>query len=254
MSCTQAILSLLLISPCPDGGGLSMDLAIAEALANPARPESDRARDPLRRPDLVLEFFEIKPGMRVLDLFSGGGYYTEILSGVVGPEGEVVAQNNAAYIAYAADELNRRFSDNHLENVVRVTAEANELELPEASFDAALAILTWHDFYYVDPDNGWPPIDEPALTETLCRAMKPGAVLGVVDHVAAEGVDPFESGQNLHRIDPARIKQDLADSCFEFEGEISVLRNSSDDHIKPMFDPSVRGRTDRAVLKFRKRA
>ena len=254
MTCAQAVLSLLLMSPCTDEGGSSLNLTIAEALANPARPSSDRARDPLRRPDLVLEFFEIRPGMTVLDLFSGGGYYAEILSGVVGPEGEVLAHNNAAYIAYAAEELNGRFSDEHLSNVVRITAEADELELPEARFDAALAVLTWHDFYYVDPDNNWPPIDQVSLIETLCAALKPGAVLGVVDHVAADGSDPYVSGQTLHRIDPSRIKADLQGSCFQLEGEINVLRNASDDLGKPVFDPGVRGKTDRVVLKFRKKA
>jgi predicted methyltransferase len=253
MTCTQAVLSLLLLTPCGDGGGNSMDLVIAEALASPARPESDRLRDALRRPDQILSFFEIAPGMKVLDLFSGGGYYTEILSGIVGTEGQIVAHNNSAYLTYAAKELDPRFADQHLSNVTRLTAEAAQLELPEASFDAALAILTWHDFYYAEPENGWPPIDEPELTEKLCAALKPGAVLGVVDHVADTGADAFESAQNLHRIDPARIKADLADSCFEFESEITVLRNPKDDHSKPVFDPAVRGKTDRVVYKFRRK-
>ena len=254
MTCTQAILSLLLISPCSDEGGPAMDLAIAEALANPARPESDRVKDALRRPDQVLAFFEISPGMTVLDLFSGGGYYTEILSGTVGPDGRVVAHNNTAYINYAASEIEPRFSDGHLANVDRVTMEASELTFAPASFDAALLILTWHDFYYVDPENGWPAVDEPALTSVLCEAMKPGAVLGVVDHVAAEGSDVRETAQNLHRIDPARIKADLADSCFEFVAEANFLRTSTDDYSKPMFDPEVRGKTDRVVYKFRRKA
>lgn len=254
MTCTQAILSLLLISPCSDEGGPSMDIAIAEALASPARPESDRAKDALRRPDQVLAFFEISPGMTVLDLFSGGGYYTEILSGTVGTEGQVVAHNNTAYINYAAKEIEPRFADDHLANVDRVTMEASELAFPPASFDAALIILTWHDFYYVDPENGWEAIDESALTAALCSAMKPGAILGVVDHVAAAGSDVKETAQNLHRIDPERIKADLADSCFEFVAEANFLRNNSDDYSKPMFDPQVRGKTDRVVYKFKRKA
>ncbi len=253
MTCTQAVLSLLLFSPCNEGGGPSLDLAIAEALANPERPQADRLKDPLRRPDDVLAFFEVGPGMTVLDLFSGGGYYTEILSGVVGESGKVVAHNNQAYLAYAADELNNRFTSGRLTNVQRLNAEASELQLPEARFDAALAILTWHDFYYLDPDNGWPAIDEPALTETLCKALKKGAVLGVVDHVAVAGSDVRESAQNLHRIDPQRIKQDLAGSCFEFDGETDILRNPADDYGKAMFDESVRGKTDRVVYRFRRK-
>jgi predicted methyltransferase len=254
MTCMQAVLSLLLVSPCSDGGGSSSQAVIAEALAQPARLESDRVKDPLRKPDEVLAFFEIKPGMRVLDLFSGGGYYTEILSGVVGPDGSVVAHNNAAYLAYVAEELDQRYGDKHLKNVERVTAEASELDLPVRSFDAALAILTWHDFYVADPDNGWPAINVPALTKILCEALKPGAVFGVIDHVANTGVAPAESAEKLHRIDPNRIKADLEGTCFVFEGELNVLRNSADDHNLPMSDPSVRGKTDQVIFRFRKKS
>ena len=252
MTCTQAILSLLLVSPCSDGGGASRDEAIAEALANPARPAGDVARDTARKPDEVLEFFEIGPGESVLDVFSGGGYYTELVSYVVGPTGKVVAHNNKAYLEFAAEDLKNRYTDNRLPNVTLITAEANDLELAPASFDAALAILTWHDFYNGDPEHGWPAIDEPALTDKLCAALKPGAVLGVIDHVATSGSDPRESAKTLHRIDPERIKADLADSCFAFEGEISVLRNPDDDHTKDPFDASIRGKTDQVVFKFRR--
>jgi predicted methyltransferase len=248
MTCMQAVLSLLLVSPCSDGGGPSSQAVIAAALAQPARLESDRVKDPLRRPDEVLAFFEIRPGMRVLDLFSGSGYYTEILSSVVGPAGSVVAHNNAAYLAYVAEELDQRYSDNHLKNVERLTAETFELDLPPQSFDAAFAILTWHDFYGVDMENGWPAIDVPALTTKLCAALKPGAVLGVIDHVANAGADPWKTAEDLHRIDPDRIRADLA-----YEGELSVLRNSTDDHNLPMSDPSVRGKTDQVMFKFRKK-
>jgi predicted methyltransferase len=252
MDCAQAIITLFLLAPCESGGGDSLDLAIAESLASPDRIELDRKSDPLRRPDLVLEFFEIRPGMTVLDLFSGDGYYTEIVARVVGEQGKVVAHNNEAYLAYAKDGLNGRFADNRLPKVEQQTAEADELELPANTFDAALAMLTWHDFYYVDPKNGWPEIDEKALVQKLCVALKPGAVLGVTDHVAAPGSNPEESGQQLHRIDPQRIKDDLAGSCFEYEGELAVLRNSEDDLSQPMYAQGIRGRTDRVVYKFRK--
>jgi predicted methyltransferase len=188
----QAVLSLLLVSPVPTGGS-SSQAVIAESLAQPARLQSDREKI-LRKPDAVLAFFEIKPGMRVLDLFSGSGYYTEILSGVVGPGGLVVAHNNSAYLDYVAEELNQRFGDNHLKNVERLTAETYELDLPAQSFDAAFAILTWHDFYVVDADNGWPAVDAGIVCK-LCEALKPGAVLGV-DHVADQGADPHESAEN----------------------------------------------------------
>jgi len=245
-------MSLFLLAPCDDGGGSAIDLAIAESLASPDRLEQDIGTDPLRRPDQVLAFFEIKPGMTVLDLFSGAGYYTEIVSRVVGENGKVVAHNNDAYLAYANDTLTLRYADGRLVNVERITAEADDLVLPEHTFDAALAFLTWHDFYYVDPENGWGPIDEKSLINKLCSALKPGAVLGITDHVAATGANPEDSGQNLHRIDPQRILADLSGTCFDYEGEINVLRNPEDDLSQPMFTKGIRGRTDRVVYKFRR--
>jgi len=253
MDCVQAAMALFLLTPCEDSGGASIDMAIAESLASPDRIEQDRQSDSLRRPDLVLEFFEIKPGMTVLDLFSGGGYYTEIVSRVVGEDGKVLAHNNEAYLSFAKDNLEGRYADNRLKNVERITAEADQLELPANTYDAALAMLTWHDVYYLDLDNDWPAIDRTALTQKLCSALKSGGVLGITDHVAASGSNPAESGQDLHRIDPARIKADLEGTCFEYEGEISVLRNPEDDLSQPMFAQGIRARTDRVVYKFRRK-
>lgn len=253
MTCTQALLSLLLVAPCSDGGGQSMDVAIAEALANPDRLESDRARDPLRKPDQVLAFFEIKPGMRVLDLFSGGGYYTEIVSRIVGENGRVISQNNQAYMDYVKDEVTTRYADNRLANVELIVTEGNDIALAPKSIDATLAILTWHDFYYSEEQFNWPDVDEAGLISKLCMAMKPGAVLGIIDHIAAADVDAETAGKDLHRVDPQRVKDDFADSCFELEAEIMILRNPQDDVSKVAMDPAVRGKTDRFVYKFRRK-
>jgi predicted methyltransferase len=253
MTCIQALLSLLLISPCTDGGGGSLDVVIAEALASPERLAEDRSRDPLRKPDQVLAFFEIKPGMRVLDLFSGGGYYTEILNYLVGPTGSVISQNNQAYLDYLKDENTARYKDDRLHNVERLIVEADDLNLPDASIDATLAILTWHDFYYGgDGAGGWPAVDESALVDKLCKAMKPGAVLGIIDHVAPAGSDPAVSGEELHRVDPERIKADLSSSCFVLQGEAQFLRNPADPLDLVVMDPAIRGKSDRVVLKYRR--
>lgn len=252
MTCTQAVLSLLLVSPCTNVGGASTELDIAAALASPQRSETDRARDALRKPDQVLDFFEIKPGMRVLDLFSGGGYYTELLSLVVGPTGSVVSHNNQAYVDYEGDQITARYSESRLQNVEQVVAEADDLQLPDAGFDAVLAILTWHDFYYSDASFNWHEIDEAALVRKLCSATKPGAVLGIIDHVAMAGADPRKAGQELHRVDPSRIKQDLEGSCFEFVAEAKFLRNPADQLDKVAMDPAVRGKTDQVIYKFRR--
>src|SRR5579864_4740071 len=65
---------------------------IADAVANPARPQADRDRDAARKPAEVLAFAGVKPGQQVLELIPGGGYFTRLLSGVVGPDGRVTEE------------------------------------------------------------------------------------------------------------------------------------------------------------------
>jgi predicted methyltransferase len=223
----------------------------AKAVANTSRSDADRQRDALRKPAEVLQFFGIAPGDRVLDLFSGGGYYTELLSYVVGDKGSVVAHTNAAYASFVGDEATNRYKDNRLPNVEILSAENNELSLRPEDFDAVLMILAYHDIYYVAPDDGWPKIDGPALLAEIYRGMRPGAILGIVDHVAAPG-SPRESGNTLHRIDPNIVRAEVEAAGFVFEDSADILRNPEDDHTKSMSDPSIRGKTDRFVMRFRK--
>ena len=139
------------------------------AVANPERTDADRERDAARKPAEVLDFFGIRPGMTVLDMFSGGGYYTELLSYVVGPDGRVIAHTNSAYAGFVGDETVNRYADNRLPNVETLLAENNELRLRADVLDAVMLILSYHDIYWVDEANGWPKIDGPKL---LAEFMK----------------------------------------------------------------------------------
>lgn len=251
MYLAQTVLALVMMASA-SGDGSTSD-AIQAAMESPIRLESDLERDAGRKPDLVLAFLGIKPGMHVLDLFSGGGYYSTIVSGIVGENGSVTSHNNQAYIAYAADELTQREDKGVPDNLELLVSEANDLDLPEGKYDAVLAILTWHDFYYVEPGIGWPKIDMAHMIAQLCKSVKKGGVLGIVDHVAAPGGDAWEVAQTLHRIDPKQIKADLKGSCFRFKGEADFLRNGSDDYSLAMSNPKVRGQTDRVVYLFRKK-
>jgi predicted methyltransferase len=223
------------------------------ALASPGRTDADRQRDAGRKPGEVLKFFGIAPGMVVLDMFSGGGYYTEMLSHIVGPAGRVVAHTNSAYAGFVGDEAVNRYADNRLANVEIMLAENNELKLPAAEFDAVMLILAYHDIYYADAANGWPKIDGPKFLAELKKGLKPGGILAVVDHYAAAG-SPRETGGSLHRIDPQIVISELQAEGFVLDAKSEVLRNMDDDYSKGMFDPEVRGKTDRFVLKFRKSA
>jgi predicted methyltransferase len=224
---------------------------IVRAINDPRRLPADRERDEQRQADDVLAFFGIQPGMTVLDLYSGGGYYTELLSHVVGNAGRVVAHNNTPYQSFAKDEIEKRYADGRLPNVERIVVENNELELPADTFDAVLMTLAYHDVYYVNEEMGWMEIDGPRMLAEIYASMRPGAVLGVVDHVADKGA-PASTGGTLHRLDPDLIIRDITAVGFLFDGESDVLRNFEDDHTRPVFDDSIRGRTDRVVLRFRK--
>jgi predicted methyltransferase len=130
-------------------------------------------------------------------------------------------------------------------------AENNELELPDEAFDAVLMILSYHDIYYSNPANGWAKIDGPRLLAELYASVKPGAILGIVDHHAETGA-PRETGGTLHRIDPGIVIAEVQAAGFDFEEKSDILRNMDDDYGKNVFDPEVRGKTDRFILRFRK--
>jgi len=226
--------------------------AIEQAVANSSRPDADRERDADRKPAAVLEFFEIEPGMKVIDIFAGGGYYAEILSYVVGPQGEVALYNNGGWDGFVGAGVQERLEGNRLPNVSNIVMEANELALEADYYDAAVFVLGFHDLYYVaEPD--WPAIDADNFIERLYGIIKPGGILGIVDHAAEPGVS-VAVANTLHRIDPGIIRSDLISAGFDFLGEADILRSPSDDRRKPMSDPSVRGKTDRVVMKFQKPA
>lgn len=225
--------------------------AIERAVANDARPQADRQRDVDRKPVQILEFFGVESGMKVIDIFAGGGYYAEMLSYVVGDGGEVTLYNNGGWDGFVGAGVEERLAGDRLPNVQSVVMEANELSGEANYYDAAVFVLGFHDLYY--EEESWPAIDAGDFVERLYGLIKPGGVIGIVDHAAGSGVS-VDVANSLHRIDPGIIRSDLVSAGFEFVAESDVLRNQGDDRRKPMSDPSVRGKTDRVVMKFRKPA
>lgn len=225
---------------------------VQEALENPARTEKDRGLDAKRKPSEVLEFFGIKPGMKVLDVFGGGGYYAEILSYLVGKDGNVTLYNNSPWNNFVNKSVTERLKDNRLPNVKRVVLEPADLDNLEEKFDAAIFVLGMHDIYYVNEEDGWPAIDKEGFLANIHRLLKDGGVFGIVDHNAAPGSDPSVVSKSVHRVDPAVVIKDVQAVGFTFEGESNILRNPEDTLKTIVFDQSIRWKTDRSVLKFRK--
>ena len=235
----------------PPGDAADYTAVIAAAIDDAGRLPADRARDAGRRPEAILAFAGLRPGMTVLDMFSGGGYYTELAAWVVGSEGKVVAHNNTPFLTIAGREIEQRYADGRLASVERLTGENNELKLPAGTFDVVLFILSYHDVYYIDGQRGWELIDRPSMLAELYAALKPGGAVVVVDHVADPGA-PDDVVAGLHRIDPALIIADFTAAGFQFDGESDVLSNPADPRDVIAMAPHVRGKTDRAVLRFKK--
>lgn len=227
---------------------------IRAAIEHPERPAADKKRDGGRKPGHVLALAGLEPGMTVLDLVSSGGYYAEILSRAVGDEGKVLVHNTEWMTEYYAEALADRYKADRLANTEFYVAEANDIDLPEASIDFAISALNYHDIYWVpkpDSEFVWLPIDREKFLANVYRALKPGGTFVVVDHDAPEALGT-EAGATLHRISSAIVKAHMAEAGFELVGEGDALRNPDDDHSLNVFHPDIRGRTDRFILVFRK--
>jgi predicted methyltransferase len=241
-------------TPPPAAAAPSADTAaIDAAIANPNRLAGDSAEDAWRRPAEVLAFLQVRPGMTVLDYFSAAGYYTELLSNAVGPQGKVIAYNNEPYLKFSGEKPGQRYGNNRLPNVTQVTAPVEEAAFDPASVDAALFMMSYHDLYWRSKDGSWPNTDPAAALARLVPALKPGAIVVVMDHVAADGSDPATSVDAMHRIDPAVIKRDFEAAGLVFEEESQAFRNPQDDHTKQVFDESIRHKTDQVLYRFRKK-
>ena len=224
--------------------------AVTAAIADPARPPEQVARDAERRPGEVLAFAGIRRGDRVADFMSGGGYFTRLFSALVGDEGRVYAflpEEQLENCAPAETAGTRAIAGNaHYHNVKVLKAPVNHFSAPEP-LDLIWTSLDFHDLY----DYFMGPANVPQVVGTLFKALKPGGVLVIVDHVAQPG-SKVRDTESLHRIDPEVIIRTVTAAGFVLEAESNVLRNAADSHELAVFDPAIRGRTDQVVLKFRK--
>ena len=216
-------------------------------LASTDRPQADRDRDEARKPAEVVEFLGIEPGMRIIDVIAAGGYYTEVLSLAVGPEGLVVAQNTDRVLQFrdGANEkaISERLAGNRLPNVTRLNKNFEDIDSADGPFDAGITALNFHDIY-----NGSGADAAVAVMQTIYSILKPGAVFVLIDHVGVAG----EDNAQLHRIEVQNAIDTAEAAGFVVEAQSDLLSSAADDHTQGVFADGIRGNTDRFILKLRK--
>lgn len=231
--------------------GWNANADLAAALASGDRVEEDRARDAGRKPATVIDYLGIGPGMTVMDLMASGGYYTEVLSLAVGPTGKVLAQNFPIFLRFADGMYDKamtaRLAGGRLGNVERVDAELADLGIEAGSLDAAFTALNFHDVHNGLGEGTGGDDEAAAFLQVVKALLKPGGVLGIVDHYG----DADKDNEELHRLDVVAAAPILEASGFIVESS-ALLRNPADDHTTMVFDPAIRGRTDRVLYKLTK--
>ena len=244
---------------------LTLSTALAPALAAPktqtiaaAVAASDRSPDNVkldegRKPAQVLQFLGLRPGMHVLDLFGGNAYWAEVMAPVVGPKGHDTVweptqfyndKTKASFAAFMAKHPNV--------SIVSSPFEDSAAALPKNYADFVILNDNYHDTYWQSDKYKIPQMDPNAFLKAVYNSMKPGAVIAVIDHVANPNSDTRAMVEKVHRIDPNVVKADFKRAGFVFVKSSDLLRNSADDHTLLVFDPKVRGHTDRFVFEFRK--
>jgi predicted methyltransferase len=226
----------------PSGQGLSL----AQALADKDR-DAQRGADARRHPAELVALARIRPGQRVLDLIPGNGYWTRIFSKMVGPGGKVYAVWPKAYAQEAGSDvkaLQQLSTSPAYANVVNIVEPTAELTAPEP-LDVVWTSQNFHD--YNDAFMGKP--GPKAFVDAAWRALKPGGRLVVIDHATLKGRG-LQDTETLHRIDRAAVIEEATAGGFRLAGESNALRNPADPKTIPVFDKSIRGRTDQFALVF----
>ena len=242
--------TFIAIGTCAGHAAQSGDGAIAAAVADPTRPPSDSERDVNRKPMQTLAFAAIKAGDKVADYGTGSGYFTRLFADIVGVDGHVYASVPRGLLKYPniikgiADVQAYAFT--HPNVSVTYAAPLDAARYPE-KLDLFWISQNYHDL----PDRFMGPVDMAAFNRAVYAALKPGGTYIVLDHVAAKG-SPADVTETLHRIEPAVVRREVEAAGFRFESESSILANPADPHTADPFDPSIRGRTDQFIMKFRR--
>jgi predicted methyltransferase len=241
----------LLLLACSDGGAPKTGTTIAQAVADPARPAAYKAADPLRKPAETLAFSGVKSGMTVGEFYPAGGYFTRMISDVVGPSGHVFAIENAGWNDSVKDDR-AMLAEGKWKNVSLDVQPFGTVKFAQP-LDLAWVTQNYHDLKIPQYGPGGKAVDTVAFDRAVYAALKPGGIFFILDHQGPPGMTPTDIAK-MHRINRDEVVKEVTSAGFKLAGEGDFLHRPGDDHTKPIFDPSIRGHTDQYALKFVKPA
>ncbi len=217
---------------------------IAGAVADTTRPADARARDPARIPTEILIFSGISEGDKIVEIAPGGGYYTALLSRVVGDEGRVNAvdpERIFEFFPQGRDGFSAYIDSDPRKNVSFSSQFLDEIKIP-GEVDQVWMVLYYHDTI-------WTGEDRAAMNRAFYDMLKPGGVYFVVDHHGLPGAGDGIT-RELHRMDAATAKVEIEDAGFTLDAISDVLSNPSDPRDDSVFGEERRGKTDRFVWRY----
>jgi predicted methyltransferase len=233
------------------GTAMAAPAYIEKAISDPARPADDTKRDAQRHPAELLEFAGIKPGMTVVDMLPGTGYFTRIFAKAVGPKGQVYAyvgtQADAAMKAKGLDPDNQLAAvKNSYPNVGVIHGPLDQFVTP-TKVDVVWTSDNLHDMH----NKSFQGLSIAATNKAIFASLKKGGTYIIIDHRAAKGAGAG-STEALHRMDEDIAKQETEAAGFKLVSESKILTRPEDDNTKKIFEQGEHDHTDQFVLKFRK--
>lgn len=234
-------------SPMPGSSAMAQD--IAAAINSPARTDANRERDEGRNPAEVLAFIGVSEGDTILDVGSGGGYYSELFSPLVGPEGAIFAHNRGSADDPRWPALTEQYAG--FGNIQLTPLESGvPFPLETDSVDIIMLSYIYHHLHYAEESaEDLPPSSSAAMAEFL-RVLRPGGTFIVIEHAATPGATRVQSA-GWHRTPPEMARADITSAGFEFAGEArGIYFNPYDDLANTWFDVGLSGRTTSFVHKY----
>ena len=198
----------------------------------------------------LIRFSRVDAGATVIDVYPGDGDWSRLFSDVVGPEGRVYSFVPAEVAHFKNDPvglMRTLAKEPGRENVEVVSADL--VAMPQATRPAD---VLWLHLFYHDLHTALMQAKGATAAEfnrAVYERLKSGGYYVIVDHATAAGVG-MSNAQSLHRIDPVSVREEVEAAGFVLDSESTVLANKHDPHSSKVFDPSIKGETDRFAYRF----